>query len=101
MVSSGQGCTFELFDDPDILSLAERAHAAFPRVPLLGIDILRDAESGQLFVVELNGIGYLWDFSSPTGLSLQRQFGFDLEAQFGGRRRAAAVLARVCEAEAC
>ena len=100
VVSSGQGCTFELFEDPEILRLAERAHAAFPRVPLLGIDILRDADTGELFVIELNGIGYTWDFSSPTGLSLQHQFGFDLEAQLGGRRRAAAVLARVC-AEQC
>jgi hypothetical protein len=99
VVSSGYGCTFELFADPDILSLAERAHAAVPHVPLLGVDILRDIDTGKLFVAELNGIGYLWDFSSPTGLSLQRQFGFDLEAQFDGRRRSAAVLARICEAE--
>jgi len=99
VVSSGLGCSFELFEDPDILRLAERAHTAVPRVPLLGVDILRDAETGELFVSELNGLGFLWDFSSPTGLSLQRQFGFDLEAQFDGRRRSAAVLARVCEAE--
>ena len=97
VVSSGHGCTFELFADPEILSLAERAHAAVPNVPLLGVDILRDADTGQLFVVELNGLGYTWDFSSPTGLSLQAQFGFNLEAQFDGRRRAASVLARVCE----
>jgi len=84
----------------DVLSLAERAHAAVPRVPLLGVDILRDADTGELFVVELNGLGYTWDFSSPTGLSLQAQFGFNLEAQLGGRRRAAGVLARVC-AEHC
>ena len=99
VVSSGQGCRFELFTDPEISRLAERAHAAFPRVPLLGVDILRDIDNGQLFVSELNGVGYLWDFSSPTGLSLQRQFGFDLEAQFDGRRQSAAVLARICEAE--
>lgn len=97
VVSSGHGCTFELFAEPDILTLAERAHAAVPNVPLLGIDIVRDADTGKLFVVELNSLGYTWDFSSPTGLSLQAQFGFNLEAQLGGRRRAAGVLARVCE----
>ena len=97
VVSSGHGCTFGLFAEPDILSLAERAHAAVPSVPLLGVDILRDVETGKLFVVELNGLGYTWDFSSPTGLSLQAQFGFNLDAQLGGRRRAAGVLARVCE----
>jgi glutathione synthase/RimK-type ligase-like ATP-grasp enzyme len=99
VVSSGQGCTFEAFDDPEIFSLAERAHAAFPRVPLLGVDILRDVDTKQLFVAELNGIGDTWDFSSPSGIQLQRQFSLDFETQFNGRRRAAAVLARVCEAE--
>ena len=97
VVSSGHGCTFELFAEPDILTLAERAHAAVPNVPLLGIDIVRDADTGKLFVVELNSLGYTWDFSSPTGLSLQAEFGFNLEAQLDGRRRAASVLARVCE----
>ena len=97
VVSSGHGCTFELFAEPDILTLAERAHAAVPNVPLLGIDIVRDADTGKLFVVELNSLGYTWDFSSPTGISLQAEFGFNLEAQLDGRRRAASVLARVCE----
>lgn len=96
VVSSGKGCRFELWADPDILSLAERAHAAFPDVPLLGVDILRDADTQQLFVIELNSIGYTWHFSSPSGLELQEQFGFELDAQFGGRRRAAALLARIC-----
>jgi hypothetical protein len=99
IVASGRGCTFELWDDPEILELAERAHAAFPNVPLLGVDILRDAESGQLFVVELNSLGYTWHFSSPWR-EPHADFGLGLDAQFNGRRRAAAVLARVCEERA-
>ncbi len=96
IVSSGHGCTFELDDDPEVVALAERAHGAFPRVPLLGADILRDADSGELFVIEVNSLGYTWHFSSPSGLAFQAEFAFDLKAQFDGRRKAARVLARVC-----
>jgi hypothetical protein len=97
IVSSGRGCTFELFADPEIVSLAERAHAAFPRVPLLGVDILRDADTGRLFVIEVNSLGFTWHFSWPTADQVQSQFGRDLNAQFNGRRRAAAVLVEACE----
>lgn len=96
VVSSGHGCVFSLVDDAELLDLAQRAHVALPNVPLLGVDILRDAQTGELFVVELNSLGATWHFSSPSGRKLQSQFGFDLDAQFHGRRRAAAVLAQVC-----
>jgi hypothetical protein len=94
VVSSGKGCTFELANDSDIISLAEQAHRAFPDIGLLGVDVLRDVESGQLFVVEVNSLGYTWHFSSPSGRSFQKQFGLDLESQFDGRRKAARILAR-------
>ncbi len=96
VVSSGRGCTFELDGDPEVVALGERAHAAFPRVPLLGLDILRDADTGELFVIEANSLGYTWHFSTPKGLAFQKQFGFDLNEQFDGRRKAARVLLRVC-----
>ncbi|HYQ18476.1 MAG TPA: hypothetical protein VEQ58_22020 [Polyangiaceae bacterium] len=96
IVSSGRGCRFSLCHDAEIIALGERAHAAFPRAPLLGADIVRDADSGQLFVLELNSIGSTWHFSSPSGRKFQAQFGFDLAAQLDGRRRAAAVLAEAC-----
>ncbi len=100
IVSSGRGCTFTLDDDPEVVALGERAHAAFPRVPLLGVDILRDAGTGELFVIEANSLGITWHFSTPRGLAFQEQFGFDLGAQFDGRRKAARVLARVCREHA-
>jgi hypothetical protein len=100
VVSSGRGCSMALSADPDVIALAERAHAAFPLVPLLGVDILRGADTGRLFVLELNSIGYTWHFSSPSGLKLQAEFGLDLNAQLDGRRRAAAILARACQAHA-
>jgi hypothetical protein len=96
VVSSGRGCTFTLDDDPEVVALGERAHAAFPRVPLLGVDIVRDADTGKLYVLEANSLGFTWHFSTPKGLAFQKQFGFDLNAQFDGRRKAASVLVRVC-----
>lgn len=96
IVSSSHGCTFELAFDPEVLALAKRAHTALPHVPLLGIDVLRDAETGQLFVIELNSLGWTWHFSSSTWLDSHSRFGFDLESQFNGRRLAARLLAEQC-----
>ena len=96
VVSSGRGCTFELACDADVIALAERAHGALPRVPLLGVDVLRDVRDGRLFVVELNSLGFTWHFSSPGGLRFQSEFSFDLGSQFDGRRKAARLLAKAC-----
>jgi len=96
IVSSGHGCRFSLSNDAAVIALAERASAALPLVPVLGVDIVRDADTGELFVVELNSIGYSWHFSSPAGIAFQAEFGFDLSAQFDGRRKAARLLARAC-----
>ncbi|HEY0466171.1 MAG TPA: hypothetical protein VGC79_18300 [Polyangiaceae bacterium] len=96
IVSSGDGCSLTLSNDAAVIALAERASAAFPRVPVLGIDILRDANTAQLFVVELNSLGFSWHFSSPTGLQIQAEFGFQLSAQFDGRQKAARLLAEAC-----
>jgi hypothetical protein len=93
IVSTGKGCTFRLNDEPDVLELAERAHAAFPNVPLLGIDIIREHPSGKLYVIEANSCGRAWHINSPTGRAIQDQFGFELESQFDGIRKAAAILA--------
>ena len=49
--------------DADILALARRAHAALPEIALQGIDIIREAGSGKLFVLEANPGGNTWIFS--------------------------------------
>jgi hypothetical protein len=96
VVSSGRGCHFSLCDDVAVIALGRAAHAAFPDVPLLGVDVVRDATTGALFVLEANSFGFAWHFSSARGLAMQREFALDLDAQFDGRRRAAARLARAC-----
>lgn len=91
IVSSGRGCTFELDDDPEIISLAEKTHVTFPHIPLLGVDILKEP-SGKLSVIEVNAVGLVWHFSTPTGVKIQEFAGFDLESQFDGIRKAARIL---------
>jgi hypothetical protein len=92
IVASHMGCSFRFCHDADVLELATRAHAAFPDVPLLGVDILRDAASGKLYVVEVNSSGKVWGFSSERGRSLQERLGSAYESQFDAMSRAARVL---------
>jgi glutathione synthase/RimK-type ligase-like ATP-grasp enzyme len=93
VVSSGKDCTFALSAEPDLMELARDVHRVFPEIPLLGVDFVRDFESGRPYIVEVNSAGLCWHFTSPGGLRLQREMGFHLESQFDGRRRAAKVLA--------
>ena len=101
IVSSGRGCTYRLDDDPEIIALAQRAHGAFPDIPLLGVDVIREQPSGKLYVIEVNSCGHTWHFSSPKGRQIQAQFGLDLENQFDGLRKAAHVLVDQTRRYAC
>jgi len=53
----------ELTRDPDVLEMARRAALALPEIPLQGIDIIREAETGKLFALEANPGGNTWIFS--------------------------------------
>ena len=53
----------ELTRDPDILELARRTYSAIPEAPLQGVDIVREAATGRLFVLEANPGGNTWIFS--------------------------------------
>jgi hypothetical protein len=87
--ATAAGAHVELSFDEEILRLAERAHAAFPQIPLLGFDIVREFPSGKLYVLEANAIGYTWRFDSHAVIN----GGFSLEEQFDGVRKAAYILA--------
>jgi hypothetical protein len=50
--------------DADVLDLARRAYGAMPAIPLQGVDIIREQETGRLFVLEINPGGNTWHFSS-------------------------------------
>jgi hypothetical protein len=50
--------------DADAVALAARAYRAVPEAPLQGCDIVREAATGRLYVLELNPGGNTWHFSS-------------------------------------
>jgi hypothetical protein len=53
----------ELTRDTDIIDLASRTYSALPEIALQGVDIIREAASGKLFVLEANPGGNTWIFS--------------------------------------
>jgi amino acid adenylation domain-containing protein len=89
IVASARGSQVSLNDDEEIIRLGETAAGAFPDIPLLGFDIVREAASGKLYVLEANAIGYVWNFRA----SQTADYGFSSEKQFDGVRKAAWLLA--------
>ncbi|HEY5742938.1 MAG TPA: hypothetical protein VIS99_10395, partial [Terrimicrobiaceae bacterium] len=89
IVASSPNSKVELNYEEDIIRFGERAHSAFPEIPLLGFDIVREVPSGNLFVLEANAIGYVWGFYTGQEVS----YGFSMERQFDGVRKAAYLLA--------
>jgi len=92
VVSNKRDSRYSLAFDADVISLAERAHAAFPDQPLLGTDIVRDADSGALYLIECNPRGDAWLISSVMGRLIEQANGLDFAAQFGAIEIAAAAL---------
>ncbi len=92
VVASARGGRIALCDEPDVLALGQASHAAFPDEPLIGADIMREAETGKLWLAEVNS-GHVWTLSNPNGLSAQAEFGLDFYGQFDGLRQAAKGMA--------
>ena len=89
IVSNARDSSAEFCMDAKIISFGERAARAFPDLPMLGIDILKDAVTGKLMVTEVNALGHNWNFT-PEFLAT---FRVDIARQFDGLRKAAYVLA--------
>ncbi len=100
VVSNKQDSSYALARDADVIALAEKAHAAFPEQPLLGTDIVRDADSGELYVIECNPRGDAWLMSSDMGRMIERANGLDFAAQFGALELAAQALMEETRARA-
>jgi hypothetical protein len=92
VVSNKKSSHYTLSHDEAVIALGEMAHSAFPEIPLLGHDIVRDADTGELFVLESNTRGDVWLLSSGTGRSLQRTNNFNLYEQFDALEVAAQAL---------
>jgi hypothetical protein len=89
IVASAKGCAMTCISDPDILSLAKHAHAVFPDVPTLGVDVVREEGTGKLYILEVNPVGASWSLSSNAGRNLSEQFGLDIYGQFNALDTAA------------
>ncbi len=94
IVSNTKDMRVTLSEDREIIALCQNAHrSAFPDIPLLGIDVVRDAETGRLHILEAHAHGPTWPFSSETALAIQQSNGVDFVGQFDGLRRCAGILA--------
>ena len=98
VVATGRGCVQSFSSDEEIIRYAEAAHSAFPDIPLLGFDIVREVSTGKLYILEANAVGYVWHFSSPIGLNIQSDNNLHFESQYDGIRKAALILAEKTQA---
>jgi hypothetical protein len=71
-----------LVDDEEVIALATAVSGKFVQVPVMGIDIVREHETGRLYVLEMNSSGRTWHLSSDHGLGHQRDYGLDFYGQF-------------------
>jgi len=90
-----------LCNDPEIASLGQLAHKAFPECPVIGVDIVRDSQSGRLYVLEVNPHGNVWHLSSTLAKKMKPEHVRDLYAQFNALELAADLLIERTRAEAC
>ncbi len=65
----------KLMIDNEINAFALRIAEKFPMNPLLGIDVIRDQDTGDLFVLETNSGGNTWHFSSEIGRKAREYMG--------------------------
>lgn len=69
--------------EEDILALGERIHTKLTHTPVMGIDIIREHHTGQLYVLELNSFGNTWHISSDYIIKLEKEDGLSRMNQFG------------------
>jgi glutathione synthase/RimK-type ligase-like ATP-grasp enzyme len=82
-----------LVEEADVLELAAKSHkAAFPDIPLLSFDIVRDRDSGNLYVLETNPDGGGTFFSNRLATKVQRDNNVAFVKQFDGLELMAQIL---------
>lgn len=90
-----------LANDDDVLALGREVAKAFPEIPVLGADILRETGTGKLWVTETNPSGFVWHFSSKHGEHIfTPEFRASMYAQFNALDRIAELLIEKTRAEA-
>jgi hypothetical protein len=90
----------ELCYDRDVIALACSIGRGFPERPVLGVDIVREAGTGRLFIMECNPSGRVWHLSSPTARKGDPAFISAIRSQFGAIDRLADILIEKTRTEA-
>ncbi len=86
----------------DILELASEAYAAMPAIALHACDILREKDTGRLYLLETNPGGGTWMFSNRESANYRRRLEVDdLAAEFDAFRTIARHLVDRTRKEAC
>jgi len=88
-------------NDPEIISLGQRAHQAFPDCPVIGVDIIRETQSGLLYVLEVNPHGAVWHLSSRLARKMDPEHVRARYAQFNALDLAADLLIQQTRTDAC
>ena len=95
-VASNHGERFMVLDDSEeVISFAEKIGREVTAHQVLGLDIIKEASTGDLYCVELNSTGWTWHLSSNYSLKTVAQFRLDLYGQRNGLHRIAKRLAEV------
>jgi hypothetical protein len=88
-------------NDSEIISLGQRSHQAFPECPVIGVDIIRETQSGRLYVLEVNPHGAVWHLSSPLAKTMDPEHIRERYVQFNALDLAADLLIQKTRTEAC
>ena len=87
--------------EQDVLDLARRTFGAISEAALHGCDIIRESNTGRLFVLEINPGGNTWSFSSAWAPLLRTELNMaDLSNQFDAWRTCARALIQRTRLEA-
>jgi hypothetical protein len=87
--------------EPELLELAADAYRAMPEVALQACDIVREKDTGRLYLLEVNPGGGTWMFSSESSANYKQSLGIsDLTLEFDAFRTIARILVERTRAEA-
>src|SRR5581483_4359010 len=87
--------------EDDVLALARRTFDAISEVALHGCDVIREAATGRLYVLEINPGGNTWSFSSQWAALLRSELNLsDLSTQFDAWKLCARLLVERTRREA-
>lgn len=85
---------FKIANDDEVIEFSKQVFNAHPELPLQGIDIVREAKSGKLYVLENNSGGNVWTFSNAISPTLKVIGRKALVTQFMAFDRAAEILVK-------